>query len=175
MVRGVRVGPVARLAPAGSADGGLRPRNAVVDITNYVMLECGHPLHAFDYALLCGTDPRDPPGGGAQDLHGPWTGRSINSLRTALSWCATRSGRSPIAGVMGGENSEISDATVDVVLESAYWDPLEHQADGKGARHLHVMRRRRFERGADPNGFGMPLIEPRSSCKNSRGERSSKG
>jgi len=121
MVRGVSITPSPEWMQHRLRNAGLRPRNGIVDVTNYVMLECGHPLHAFDYALLRG---------GAivvrQALPGtPFTtldGKRHTLPEGSVMVCDAEREVS-IAGVMGGENSEINDATVDIVIESAYWNP----------------------------------------------------
>ena len=149
MVRGVTIGPSPRWLQDWLKLAGLRPRNNVVDITNFVMLECGQPMHAFDYALL--EDARlviRQAGDGLKfkTLDG-WE-RDIPPASVMVC-----DGRKPvsIAGVMGGENSEIRNDTVDVVLESAYWNPSSIRRTAKSLG-LSTDASQRFERGADPNG-----------------------
>jgi phenylalanyl-tRNA synthetase beta chain len=129
---------------------GLRPISNIVDVTNYVMLELGHPLHAFDYALLRGGEIRvrcARPGETFITLDG-----KAHSLRAdTLLICDARRGVA-IAGVMGGMNSEIRESTRDVLIECAYFDPVSIRRTSK---HLGISTdsSRRFERGADPNGI----------------------
>ena len=125
---------------------GLRSINNVVDITNYVLLEYGHPLHAFDYRLLAG---------GAVIVARAAEGETFITLDgqervlTAQDLTIRDAERAiALAGVMGGENSEISDTTTDILLESAYFAPF---AIRRTARRLgmHTEASHRFERGAD--------------------------
>ncbi|MHC1698130.1 MAG: phenylalanine--tRNA ligase subunit beta [Geobacteraceae bacterium] len=125
---------------------GIRSINNVVDITNYVLLEYGHPLHAFDYRLLAG---------GAVIVERAADGEKFVTLdeqeRALISQDLTiRDAEKAIAlaGIMGGGNSEISDSTTDILLESAYFAP---SAIRRTARRLgmHTEASHRFERGAD--------------------------
>jgi phenylalanyl-tRNA synthetase beta chain len=128
---------------------GVRPINNVVDLTNYVMMEMGHPSHAFDLARI--------PSG---RLIVRWAreGERLTTLdgveRALVSRhgvVASVEGSLALAGIMGGASSEVSDATRTVALEAAYWDPLSIR---RGARSLgmHTEASHRFERGADPEG-----------------------
>lgn len=148
MIRGVRIGPSPAWLTNRLRNAGLRPRNTVVDITNYVMLECGQPMHAFDYGRLKGGKiiiRQAGPGTAFTTLDG----KSHTLPDGAVMVCDAEREVS-IAGVMGGENSEISDTTVDVVLESANWNPSSIR---KTAKSLGISSdaSQRFERGADPN------------------------
>ncbi len=121
MVRGVRIGPSPAWLQQWLTLAGLRPRNNVVDITNFVMLECGHPMHAFDHALLEGRRlVIRRAGSGLRFV--TLDGKEHDLPSASMMVC---DGRKPvsIAGVMGGANSEIGESTVDVVLEAAYWNP----------------------------------------------------
>lgn len=154
MIRGVTIGPSPRWLQDWLTLAGLRPRNNVVDITNFVMLECGHPMHAFDHALL--EDARLVIRRAGEGL----TFRTLDGVDHAMPESAVMvcDGRKPvsIAGVMGGENSEIRDSTVDVVLESAYWNPASIRRTAK-ALGISTDASQRFERGADPNGVTYAL------------------
>jgi phenylalanyl-tRNA synthetase beta chain len=154
MIRGVRVGPSPPWLQNALRNVGLRPRNAVVDITNYVMLECGHPLHAFDYALLRGRSivVRQAQAG---SLFTTLDGKKHSLPDGAVMVCDAEREVS-IAGIMGGENSEINDATTDVVLEAAYWNPSSIRRTAK-ALGISTDASQRFERGADPNGIDYAL------------------
>jgi phenylalanyl-tRNA synthetase beta chain len=154
MIRGVRIGPSPPWLQNALRNVGLRPRNAVVDITNYVMLECGHPLHAFDYALLRGGSivVRQATEG---SLFATLDGKKHTLPRGAVMVCDAEREVS-IAGIMGGENSEINDATTDVVLEAAYWNPSSIRRTAK-ALGISTDASQRFERGADPNGIDYAL------------------
>lgn len=126
---------------------GLRPINNVVDITNFVMMEYGQPLHAFDYSFLAGgkiivRKARD--GEHMNTLDG--TKRTLDS--DMLMICDAEKPVA-VAGVMGGENSEVSNNTTEVLLESACFNPISIR---KTARKLNLGTDSsyRFERGVDP-------------------------
>jgi phenylalanyl-tRNA synthetase beta chain len=125
---------------------GQRPINNVADVTNYVLLELGHPLHAFDLARIrqrkiivrCARA-----GENLRTLDG--TDRTLTSENLVIA-----DGLRPVAlaGVMGGEDSEISSATRAVLLESAWFEPLSIRRTAK-AHGMHTEASHRFERGAD--------------------------
>ena len=157
MIRGVRIGPSPRWMQNALRNVGLRPRNNVVDITNYVMMECGHPLHAFDYALLKGSElivrqaAAGTPFTTLDGIH--------HTLPDGAVMICDAEREVSIAGVMGGENSEISDGNDgrrpgERVLESD-----KHPAHGEGARHRFgrvpaIRARRRSERRSIRAGTG---------------------
>lgn len=147
MIRGVTLGPSPQWLQDRLTRVGLRPRNNVVDITNYVMLECGQPLHAFDYALLKGSTIVVRQAGQASSFE-TLDGKQHHLPLDAVMVCDAEREVS-IAGIMGGANSEINDATSDIVLESAYWNPASIR---KTRRVLGITTdaSQRFERGADP-------------------------
>lgn len=128
---------------------GLRPRNNVVDLTNYVMYECGQPLHAFDFHDLA-----------AQRIHvrlaeADETFTTLDGVEReipegALFIC---DGERPVAlaGIMGGENSEVTANTTDILIESAYFDPVTIRKTAK-ALGLSTDSSYRFERGVDAGG-----------------------
>ena len=147
ILRGVRVGKspswlVNRLATVGIAS-----VNNIVDITNYVMLECGQPLHAFDLASVRGGRIIVRPAQAGEAFE------AINHRRYELDprMCVIADAEHPVAlaGVMGGADSEISDTTVDVLLESGQFAPL---AVRTAARSLVLASGSsfRFERTPDP-------------------------
>jgi phenylalanyl-tRNA synthetase beta chain len=147
VIRGVRIGPspqwlVDRLAAVGVAS-----VNNVVDVTNYVMLECGQPLHAFDLGQVRGGRiiVRRAEAGE------PFT--AINHKTYALTdhMCVIADAERPVAlaGVMGGADSEISESTTDILLESAQFAPLAVRAAARGLV-LASGSSYRFERGPDP-------------------------
>ncbi len=129
---------------------GLRPICNVVDVTNYVLLERGQPLHAFDLGLL---------GGRGIVVRLAEEGEKIITLdqveRTLsadeLLICDAERVPQAIAGVMGGGGSEVSDATTEVLLESAYFAPEGILRTSKRLG-LRTESSARFERGVDPNG-----------------------
>jgi phenylalanyl-tRNA synthetase beta chain len=125
---------------------GIRSINNVVDSTNYVLLEYGHPLHAFDYRLLAGgTVVVRRAGEGERFVTLDGQERVLThddlTIRDAEKAIA-------LAGIMGGENSEISDSTTDILLESAYFAPSAIRRTAKRLG-MHTEASHRFERGAD--------------------------
>ncbi len=128
---------------------GLRPINNVVDVTNYVMYECGQPLHAFDFDRIEGAKivvRRAREGERFTTLDGK---EHLLPGGTVLICDAAR----PVAlgGIMGGENSEVSDATTNVLIESAYFDPSITRRAAK-ALGIATDASYRFERGVDADG-----------------------
>jgi phenylalanyl-tRNA synthetase beta chain len=149
VVRGVKIAPspewlVKRLQAIGQ-----RPINNVADITNFVMHEMGQPLHAFDLAKLAEfriVVRRARAGEKLKTLDG--VERDLDE-QTLVIADATRA--AAVAGVMGGEETEISDATVDVLIESAYFDPQSVRRTSKQLG-LQTEASYRFERGVDYEG-----------------------
>ncbi len=125
---------------------GLRPKNNVVDITNYVMMETGQPLHAFDYDKIRGKEiivKTAKAGEKFKTLDGKE--RILNDK--SLMVCDAEK-PSSIAGIMGGEDSEITDNTKNVFIESAYFDPVCIRKNSK-ALGLISDSSQRFERSVD--------------------------
>ena len=146
MIRGVTIQPSPKWLQDALTKVGLRPRNNVVDITNYVMLECGQPLHAFDYDFLRGQTIVVRSTKGASSFK-TLDGKTHQLPSDAVMVCDAEREVS-IAGIMGGENSEIQDATRDVVLESANWNPSSIRRTSK-MLGISTDASQRFERGAD--------------------------
>ena len=127
---------------------GLRSINNVVDITNYVLMEYGHPLHAFDFKKLAGGKiivRRALEGEIFRTLDGQE--RVLNESDFTI--CDGERAVA-LAGIMGGENSEISDSSTNILLESAYFNPSSTRRTSKRLG-LHTDASHRFERGADIN------------------------
>lgn len=152
VLRGVRVGPspdwlVERLEAIGS-----RSINNIVDVTNYVLWETGQPLHAFDLGeIAAGSD-------GLPELHvrAARDGETLKtldaekrSLDPSILVIADPSGPIALGGIMGGFDSEVTERTVDVLLECAHFDTTTVR---KGSKKLglHTDASHRYERGADP-------------------------
>ena len=117
MVRNVKIAPSPKWLRQRLRANGVRPINNIVDITNYVMLEYGQPMHAFDYRYV-GSGKiivrRSEPGEALTTLDG-----NVRTLTPGMLVIADETKPIGLAGIMGGENSEIMDDTVDVVFESA--------------------------------------------------------
>jgi phenylalanyl-tRNA synthetase beta chain len=147
LIRGVRVGPSPFPIRRRLRLGGIKPVNNVVDATNYLLLELGHPLHAFDHAALKG---------GEVIVRAAREGESIVTidgservLPAATLVIADREKPVAVAGVMGGLHSEIGEGTANVLLESAVFNPVSIRRTGR-ALGMSTEASRRFERGADP-------------------------
>ena len=125
---------------------GVRPINNVVDVTNYVMLELGHPLHAFDLDRLDGEELRVRLARPAETV------RTLDGVERTLpagTLVIADAGRAQaVAGVMGGADSEVTGSTQRVALESAWFDPLSVRRTSKRLA-LSTDASYRFERGAD--------------------------
>jgi len=133
---------------------GMRAINNVVDATNYVLLETGHPLHAFDYNLLSavsGKQGRKILVRKAKDKEKFFTLDGVERTLNPEVLLITDGSKSvAIAGIMGGMESEVTEKTKDVLLESAYFDPRVIRR-GRISLGLITEASYRFERGADPN------------------------
>ncbi len=134
---------------------GMRPISNVVDVTNYVMLALGSPLHAFDHATLAGGEivvRRARPGEELETLDG--TQRTLDPEDLVIA-----DAEKPIAigGVMGGGNSEVSDATSSVLLEAANFEPLTVLRSGERHR-MRTESQTRWEKGVDPELAGPAAI-----------------
>lgn len=125
---------------------GVRSINNVVDITNLVMIEMGHPLHAFDYTQVAGGQIVVRRAVEGEKFH-TLDGQERTLVSTDLMIC-DRDQPVALAGIMGGGNSEITDTTTDILLESAFFDPPTIRRTSKRLG-LHTESSHRFERGAD--------------------------
>ena len=125
---------------------GLRPINNIVDITNYVLMETGQPLHAFDMSKLDGGIVVRAAADGEKFL-------ALNGEEYALSSddlvIADKTRAVAIGGVMGGEDSGVTETTTDVLLEAAYFTPAAVRRTGRRLG-IHSDASYRFERGTDP-------------------------
>jgi phenylalanyl-tRNA synthetase beta chain len=132
---------------------GLRAISPVVDITNYVMLEFGQPLHAYDCTLLQGPiRPRLAKAGEKVILLDE---REVELSDDTLI-VTDDSGPIGIAGIMGGLSTAVTDKTTDVFFEAAFW-PQEFMAGRARAYGMHTDASMRFERGVDPAGQGRAI------------------
>ncbi len=133
---------------------GVRPISNVVDVTNYVLLELGQPMHAFDRARLAGAEIRvraARPGEQLTTLDG-----QSRTLSPEMLVIADASQAAAIAGVMGGADSEVGPSTTAVILESAYFAPLSVRRTSR-ALGLKTEASMRFERGADPSAQAVAM------------------
>jgi phenylalanyl-tRNA synthetase beta chain len=133
---------------------GLRPINALVDITNFITFDRGRPLHVFDAAKVQGnlTVRRAKPGETLLALDG-----KTYTLDEGICVIADEKGVESLAGIMGGEATGCSEATKDVLIESALWDELNVAQTGRKLG-INSDARYRFERGVDP-AFMLPGLE----------------
>jgi phenylalanyl-tRNA synthetase beta chain len=146
-VADVRIGP----SPAWLADrllsAGVRPINNVVDVTNYVMLEMGQPMHAFDVSRLGGPEIRVRRARAGESL--VTLDGVTRKLDETMLVIADKDRPIAIAGVMGGASSEVSPSTNKIALESAWFLPASVRATSRKLG-LKTEASARFERGADP-------------------------
>jgi phenylalanyl-tRNA synthetase beta chain len=133
---------------------GLRPINTLVDITNYITFDRGRPLHAFDAGKVHGnlTVRRARDGESLTALDG-----RRYSLDPEICVIADEQGVESLAGIMGGEATGCSEATTDVLIESALWEPMNIANTGRKLG-INSDARYRFERGVDP-AFMLPGLE----------------
>ena len=149
-VRGVRNGPSPEWMQQRLKSAGQRPISALVDITNYVMLDVGRPAHAYDIAKLDGALVARPAREGERVLA---LNEKEYTLDPSMTVIADERQVHDIGGIMGGEDSGVSDNTTDVMLEIAYFTP-ERIAQTGQELGLTSDARSRFERGVDPAFLG---------------------
>jgi phenylalanyl-tRNA synthetase beta chain len=154
LVRGVRNGASPEWMQKRLKAIGLRPINALVDVTNYVTFDRGRPLHVFDAAKVKGDLVVRRARDGEEVLALDGKTYALNPSNVVI---CDENGVESIAGIMGGEHSGCDAATTDVLIESALWDPLNIARSG---RDLGIVTdaRYRFERGVDP-AFCLPGLE----------------
>ena len=129
---------------------GLSPINNVVDVTNFVLMECGQPLHAFDLKKLAGPEihaRRANPGE-------TFVGLNDETYSLEADHLVIADAEKPVAlaGVMGGANSEVTDQTTDLLVECAYFNPSRVRK-ASSANNLSTDSSFRFERGVDPTNL----------------------
>lgn len=134
---------------------GLRPINNAVDATNYVMVELGQPLHAFDLELLAEKQIVVKPAG--QWLNFITLDGQAQRLAPETLLICDGEGPVAIAGVMGGHNSEVKDQTRNILLEGAHFDPISIRRTSKRLK-LTTEASLRFERGVDPEAT-LPALD----------------
>lgn len=149
VIKGAKVGHSTPTIQKRLIQCGLRPINAVVDATNYVLLEYGHPLHAFDIRFIKGNKivvKRAKEGEKIRLLDG-----SERKLSDTMLVIADSERALAIAGVMGGEESGVTFLTRDILLEGAVFNPVSIRRTAKKL-NLHTDASHRFERGCDFEG-----------------------
>ena len=154
LVKGVKNGPSPEWLQKRLTAIGLRPINALVDITNYMTFDRGRPLHVFDASKVHGnlTVRRGKAGEELLALDG-----RTYKLDDTMCVIADEKGVESLAGIMGGEETGCSETTTDVLIESALWVPLNIAQTGRKLG-INSDARYRFERDVDPN-FMVPGIE----------------
>src|SRR5262245_10404833 len=154
LVRGVKNGPSPDWLQKRLKAIGLRPINALVDITNFITFDRGRPLHVFDAKKVKGNLVVRRAQNGEQLL--ALDGKTY-TLDSAMCVIADNSGPESLSGIMGGEHSGCDASTTDVLIESALWEPLNIAQTGRKLS-INSDARYRFERGVDPN-FMVPGLE----------------
>jgi phenylalanyl-tRNA synthetase beta chain len=154
LVRGVKNGPSPDWLQKRLTAIGLRPINALVDITNYITYDRGRPLHVFDAAKVKGNLVVRRAKSGEQLL--ALDGKTY-TLDDGMCVIADDTGPESLAGIMGGEASGCDEKTTDVLIESALWEPLNIAQTGRKLG-INSDARYRFERGVDP-AFLVPGLE----------------
>jgi phenylalanyl-tRNA synthetase beta chain len=154
VIRGVRNGPSPAWLQQRLKAVGQRPISALVDLTNYIMLSYGRPLHVYDLARLTGTVTarKARAGESVEALNG-----KTYTLDETMTVIADEAAVHDIGGIMGGEHSGVAEATTDILIECAYFDPAHIARTGQKLA-LASDARTRFERGVDP-AFLAPGLE----------------
>jgi len=169
VIRGVKIGPSPKWMTRRLETLGITAINNVVDVSNYVLMECGQPLHTFDFGRLKGEEKRGlfPSANGDCPLFSgkeivvrrPEPGETIEAIdhrvyELAPDMCMICDARDPVAigGVMGGAQTEISETTTDVLIEAAEFDPVSIRNTAR-ALNLHSDSSYRFERKVDPENI----------------------
>jgi phenylalanyl-tRNA synthetase beta chain len=149
LIRNVTIGPSPKKVQERLIACGLRPLNNVVDASNLVLLETGHPIHTFDYRLV--REGRIIVKNAAPGTRFTTLDQVERTLDNEMLMIADPDHAIALAGIMGGAGSEIRDDTTEVLVEAAWFQPVVIR---KAARKLglHTDASHRFERGMDPNG-----------------------
>ncbi len=149
VITGITIAPSPEWLKTRLEASGIRSINNVVDVTNLVLLELGQPLHAFDYDLIEGRKIIVRPAKEGESIE-TLDGIERTLTREDLLICDAQKPVA-IAGVMGAANTEISELTRNILLESAYFNPVRVRRTSRRA-NLRSESSYRFERGVDPNG-----------------------
>ena len=172
LIRGIEVGPSPEWLQERLSGAGLRPINNIVDVTNFVMLEFNQPLHAFDFDTITDSTVivrRAVEGETLRTLDGEE--RRLNSQVLVIADAARAVG---MAGVIGGQNSEIGPDTTSVLLESATFDPVNNRqtAQSFGLRTEATLR---FEKGLRPELSPIALARATQLIQQVAGGKVSRG
>lgn len=161
LIEGVRIGPGPGVMGRRLTYAGMRPINNIVDVTNYVMLEWGQPLHAFDYDKLLARSGGRPPAVTVRPARKGEKIKTLDGVDRELTpdnlIIADGAGPVAIAGVMGGAETEVSDATTRILLESANFNPVSVRRT-MTALNLPSEASVRFSRGIHPETV-RPAVE----------------
>ena len=147
MVRNVKIGPSPKWMRERLRAAGIRPINNIVDITNYVMVEYGQPMHAFDYRYI--TSGKIVVRRAGSDTEVTTLDGVVRKLQPDMLVIADDNRPVALAGIMGGENSEIVDDTTDVVFESANFDGTSVRKTAL-ALGMRTESSAKFEKNIDP-------------------------
>lgn len=150
VIQGVKIGPSPDWMVEALESIGMGVVNNVVDVTNYVMMECGQPLHAFDYAKVAGQKIIVRPANDGEIITA--IDHKDYPLDPSMCVIADANVASAVAGVMGGADSEVDENTVDLVIEAAEFTPLSVRRAARKLK-LHSPSSFRFERRVDPVGI----------------------
>jgi phenylalanyl-tRNA synthetase beta chain len=154
VIKGVKNGPSPAWLQARLKAIGLRPISALVDITNFFTFDRNRPMHVFDADNVQGNLRVHRAKGGEQLLA---LDEKTYTFEPGMIVISDDHAPESIAGVMGGEETGVNDETVNVFLESAYWDPITIAQTGRKLK-INSDARYRFERGVDPE-FTLPGLE----------------
>lgn len=154
IIRGVTISQSPKWLRDRLAAAGLRPINNIVDVTNYVMLEWGQPLHAFDYDKVRGREIIVRRAGDGESL--TLLDGSVRLLDSENLVIADAKGAVAIAGVMGGADSEVTSTTTNVLIESANFNPISVRRTSRSLR-MRTDAAYRFERGL-PRQLPLPAL-----------------
>jgi phenylalanyl-tRNA synthetase beta chain len=154
-IRGVKNGPSPDWLQRPAEGHRPAPDLGLVDITNLFTFDLNRPLHVFDVAKVQGGVLHIHPAQGGETF-AALDGKTY-ALRAGMMAISDAAGVESLAGIMGGEHSGCSDATTDVFVESAWWDPITVAATGRALK-INSDARYRFERGVDP-AFTLPGLD----------------
>ncbi len=150
VIKGVKIAPSPEWLQKRLLAINVKPINNVVDVTNYVMFECGQPLHAFDLKLIQGAEILIRPAAAKEKFVA--IDHRTYELDPTMIVIADANNPVALGGVMGGAESEVSNSTTDLLIEAADFTPLAIRRTARKLR-LHSPSSYRFERRVDPSGL----------------------